>query len=472
MSKNDIVFEALDLLYTPPFHIDQKETSIMRNAITQEMLNSFDSSAASDAQVRLAAHALSKTSINDAAFVASSANTLRHKFSLEIPTMPVTNQKSSGRCWLFAATNVLRELIARKNNIGQFELSQSYLAFWDKFERCNYFLTSILDTADLPTDDRTVSFILSTGVHDGGQWDMFANIVRKYGIVPKDAFDETFQSENTKQMNYILNRYLKRCAARLRSLHSAQAGNEAINSSLNEMLGRIYSFLCRCYGIPPRDFSFEYVDTKKAYHMEENLTPHTFAERYGVFALLDETVSIIHAPTKDKPYEKTYTIRFLGNVVGGKAVKHLNLTLDCFKNAIVAQLQDGKPVWFGSDVSHFGDRNLGIWDDQSFDYELLTGLALDMSKEDALNYGLSAMNHAMLLTGVQMENGKPVRWRIENSWGDEHGNKGYYICSDSWFDQYVYQAAVARCYLGDKAALADIPAVELDPWDPMGTLAY
>ena len=158
-------------------------------------------------------------------------------------------------------------------------------------------------------------------------------------------------------------------------------------------------------------------------------------------------------------------------MVGGRPIRHLNLTMDEFKAAIIAQLRDGKVVWFGSDVGHFGEREMGIWDDQSFDFGLLTGLDLSMSKEDALDYGLSAMNHAMVLTGVNLENGRPTRWKIENSWGEKNGEKGYYVCSDSWFDQYVYQAAVEKEYLGDLAGLATQEPIVLEPWDPMGTLA-
>ena len=439
--------------------------------ITPELLSGF-AREADTPERRLAARALSKTDLNDVAFVPAAAGRLRHKFSLEIPTLPAANQKSSGRCWLFAACNVLREGIARARNLDRFELSQSYLAFWDKFERCNYFLESILETAGLPADDRTVMFILQTGVHDGGQWDMFANIVRKYGIVPKDVFDETHQSENTRQMNYVLNRYLKRCAAGLRRLASSGADGAALQAEKEAMLSKAYGFLASCYGEPPARFDFEYVDKDRHYHVEENLTPLAFAERCGVPQLLGDTVSVIHAPTKDKPYGKTYTIRFLGNVAGGREVRHLNLALEDFKAAILAQLRDGKPVWFGSDVGHFGERNLGIWDDRCFDFGLLSGLPMDVSKEDALDMGLSAMDHAMVLTGVHLENGKPMRWKIENSWGDEHGEKGYYICSDSWFDLYVYQAAVERRYLGEKAGLYDQTPAVLEPWDPMGTLAF
>ena len=439
-------------------------------SISQQQLADWSADYNGCAQRKLATMALSKSDLNAVAYVPQNGFAMKQKFSVEIPTLEVTNQQASGRCWLFAATNVLRERIAKELNLEKFELSQSYLAFWDKFERANYFLESILETADLPADDRTVSFVLATGVHDGGQWDMFANIVEKYGVVPKDVYDETFQSCHTGNMNHVLNRNLKACAVRLREMVRQGACEEAIQSEKQAMLADVYAFLCSCYTEPPKAFDFEYVDKDKAYHLEKGLTPLSFRDKY-VGDLLKKTVSIIHAPTADKPYHQTYTVRLLGNVVGGKPVRHLNLTMDEFKAAIIAQMQAGKVVWFGSDVGKFGERERGVWDDQCFDIELLTGLNLTISKADALDYGFSAMNHAMVLTGVQLEDGKPTRWKIENSWGDKNGAKGYYVCSDSWFDQYVFQAAVEKEYLGDLAALAEKEPVVLAPWDPMGTLA-
>ena len=311
--------------------------------VTERQLQVWSDAYAACPQRRLATRALSKCDLNDVAFVSAGAQAMRQKFSLEIETLEVTNQQSSGRCWLFAALNVLRERIAKEKNLEAFELSQSYLAFWDKFERCNYFLESILETAGLPTDDRTVAHILSTGVHDGGQWDMFVNVVRKYGVVPKDVFDETYQSSHTAAMNRVLNQSLKACAARLRAMVAAGEGEDAIQAEKESMLGRIYGFLCSCYGEPPASFDFEYVDKDKAYHIEKGLTPLDFCAKY-VGDLLDRTVSLIHAPTQDKPYHKTYTVRFLGNVVGGGDVRHLNLTLDEFKGAILRQLEAGKVV--------------------------------------------------------------------------------------------------------------------------------
>ena len=237
------------------------------------------------------------------------------------------------------------------------------------------------------------------------------------------------------------------------------------------MLGKIYGFLCSCYGEPPKAFDFEYVDCDKVYHLEKGYTPIRFAQDY-VGDVLSRMVSIINAPTQDKPFHKTFTVKLLGNVVGGKGVKYLNLPMDEFKQAVIAQLQDGKVVWFGSDVGKFGEREKGIWDDGCFDFETLTGLDLDLSKEDALNCWFAAMNHAMVLTGVNLdENGKPTRWKIENSWGDKNGAKGYYVCSDSWFDQYVFQAAVEEEFLGGMQSLLAQEPIELAPWDPMGTLA-
>ena len=443
---------------------------MMTHPVTQEQLNAWTEAWQADPTRKLASLALSATDLKNAAFSQQAANRMHQRFSLEIPTMAVTNQQSTGRCWLFAAANVLREHIARELNLERFELSQSWLAFWDKFERANYYLERIIETSDLPADDRTVSFILQTGVHDGGQWTMFVNIVDKYGIVPKDAFDETWQSSHSRDMNYLINRALKAAAPKLRRMVREGAGEEAVRAFRDELLGKIYGFLCSCYGVPPKTFDFEYTDKDKAFHAMRGCTPKAFAERFAA-DILRETVSVINAPTADKPFHKTYTIRCLGNVEGGRPVVHLNLTMDEMKAAIIRQLQAGEVVWFGSDVGHDGMRDKGIWDDQCFGFELLSGLPLAIGKADALDYGFAAMNHAMVLTGVNLVDGKPDRWKIENSWGDEKGEKGYYVCSDTWFDQYVFQAAIRKAYLGDLAELASQPPVELAPWDPMGTLA-
>lgn len=439
--------------------------------VTKKMLTNFNKSYANSKELQLLNLALAKTDLKDAAYNNEGAYKMRHKFSIEIETLPITNQEATGRCWLFAATNVLREKIAKDLGLKNFELSQSYLAFYDKFERANLFLENIIETANLPTDDRNVQFILTTGVHDGGQWEMFANIVRKYGIVPKDVYDETYQSSHSWSMNNVLNKSLKVSAIKIREMIKKGKKAQEIQEYKEEVLNKVYGFLCACYGKPPVSFDFEYVDKKKKYHIVKDLTPEKFYQKY-IGNLVDNYVSIINSPTDDKPFHQTYTIRYLGNVVDGKEVKHLNLPMDEFKNAIIKQLKAGKVVWFGSDVGKYGERNKGIWDDNSYKLHELTGLDLNLSKAQGLDYWYAAMNHAMVITGVNIVDGKPNRWKIENSWGDKTGDKGYYICSDTWFDEFVYQAAVEKEYLGVKVAKEyENEPIMLEAWDPMGTLA-
>ena len=438
--------------------------------VTKKDLKAWSKSYQNSREAQLATLAFSRTDIKEIIYSAKDAFAMTPKFSIDIPTLPVTNQESTGRCWLFSATNILREKIAKELNLENFELSQSYLAFWDKFERCNYMLENILATADLPADDRRVQFLLTTGVHDGGQWEMFANIVRKYGLVPKDVYNETYQSSHSWSMNSLLNRNMKVNAVKLRKMKAEGRSPKEIDDEKKKMLEKAYHFLCACYTAPPEVFDFQYVDKKKEYHSVKGLTPQSFAEKY-IGNYLDNVVSIINAPTKDKPYHETYTVEFLGNIAGGREVKHLNLPMDEFKNAIIAQLKAGKVVWFGSDVGKYGERSKGIWDDNSYKASFVTGLDLELSKAEALDYWFSSMNHAMVITGVHLEDDKPVRWKIENSWGDKNGEKGYYMCSDTWFDDYVYQAAIEKEYLGDLAKDAEKKPVMLDPWDPMGTLA-
>ena len=439
-------------------------------AILESDLNAYAESYLGDTRKKVMTGVFSKVALNDLAFDPAVSKRSLFKFSVDNKTMSCANQKSTGRCWLFAATNVLREIIAKKKNIDNFELSQSYLAFWDKFERINYFIQSIIDTAALPDGDRTVDFILQTGVQDGGQWDMFVNIVNKYGIVPKDAMPETFQSSATGQLNGFINRHLRKLACEIRTLIKTGAPEAKIEELRRDTLDRCFSFLCECYTMPPKEFDFEYVTKDSEYKIEKSYTPITFRdEMIGNF--LDDYVSIINSPTKDKPFDKTYTVAYLNNIIGAKEIVYLNLEMDEFKSIVQKQLQDGELVWFGSDCGKAGDGAKRAWDDMQYDYKGLTGLDFDMTKEQMLDYHVSQMNHAMVLTGVNLDDGKPNRWKIENSWGSEGVNGGYHIASDSWFDLYVYQAVVNKKYLGEKVKLLEEKPTLLLPWDPMGSLA-
>ena len=415
-------------------------------------------------------HALSNTSLYTLANNQDNALDMDFNFDINIKTLSAANQKASGRCWIFAATNVCREIVAKECNLDKFELSQSYLAFFDRLEKANYLLESVIELIDRDYDDRTLTFLLQNGVGDGGQWDMFVNLVNKYGLCPKNVFPETNTSSATRETGQLINFSIRKFASEAKALYEKE-GLEAVRKEKDKLLDKFYVLLTNAYGVVPEKFDFEYTDKDGNYHLEKGFTPLSFKEKY-LGSLLDDFVSLINAPTKSKPFGKTYTIQYLGNVVGGKEVTHLNVSMDRMKELILAQMKDNRIVWFGSDVGFYGDREEGVWDDGKFDLDSLASLNLKMDKGESLDYHASQMNHAMCITGVSFKDGVPSKWKIENSWGTDRAKAGYYIMSASWFDQFVYQAVVDKKYLSEEElkALKEKPIV-LKPWDPMGSLA-
>ena len=415
-------------------------------------------------------HALSHNSLSEIVRSQDQIENNNFDFDINIKTLGVANQKASGRCWIFAATNVLREIIAKELQLEQFELSQSYIAFYDRLEKANYTMEVIIELIDKDYDDRTLSFILNNGISDGGQWDMFVNLVNKYGLCPKHVYPETNISSATRETNSLINFNLRKFASDAKVIYKSK-GIEAVKRLKRSLLKKIYFLLVDAYGMPPEKLTFENTNKEGKYHKVENLSPLEFKEKY-IGNRLDDFVSIINAPTKDKPFGKSYTVKYLGNVVGGKIVTHLNLEMKRVKELILKQLKDDQIVWFGSDVGFYGDREGGFWDDRLFDYDSAVELDYKMDKGEALDYRSSAMNHAMCITGVALKNGKPTKWKIENSWGSLNGNNGYYFMSASWFDQFVYQAVIDKKYLKPEELKAyNAKPIELKPWDPMGSLA-
>ncbi len=400
-----------------------------------------------------------------------SETNMQFTFSHEIKTGEITNQKKSGRCWMFAGMNILREEIMKKCNLETFELSENYILFYDKLEKANYFYENILDTLDEPTDGRLIAWLLSGPLNDGGQWDMLCNIIEKYGVVPKCQMPESFHSSNTPTMRSLLTRKLRNDAAILRKKHAGGAEATELYALKDKMLAEVYDALIRTLGTPPEKFDFEYKDKDDNYHIQKDLTPKEFYKKY-VDIDLSDYVSLINAPTADKPMNKTFTVQRLGNVVGGRAVKYLNIGIDEFKAYTLAQLKDDEVVWFGCDVGKFLSRDLGIMDLNLYDYEAALGSDISISKQDQLDYGDSLMTHAMVFTAVNIVDGKPVRWKVENSWGEKTGKDGWYIMSDEWFDKYMYQVVINKKYLSQEhLAALELEPIELKPWDPMGSLA-
>lgn len=392
-------------------------------------------------------------------------------FSVDIATGKVANQKQSGRCWMFAALNTFRHKMINSFNLKDFELSQNYTFFWDKYEKSNYFYENIIATADQELDSRKVAFLLATPQQDGGQWDMIVSLFQKYGVVPKTAMPESSNSSNSRDLNNYLNKKLRKDATILRELITAGKLAAEVQAVKETMLEEVYNFLATSLGTPPETFDFEYRDEEKSYHLDQKLTPQSFYEKY-VGVNLDDYVSVINAPTADKPYNQTYTVEMLGNVVGGKEVKYINVDMSTFKKLAVAQLEQGESVWFGCDVGQSSTRDSGIMSLDAYDMNDLFDIDFTMTKAQRLDFGESLMTHAMVLTGVDVIDGTSTKWKVENSWGEKVGDKGFFVMSDAWMDEYTYQIVIRKELLSKE--LQEVwkqePTV-LAPWDPMGALA-
>lgn len=449
----------------------EEMVKMMSKEITLQMIENYTEKINEHPQNKVIQDAMMKNGVKASIENHDAIVSMNHVFSHEIETGKVANQKQSGRCWMFAALNTFRHKLNTQFKLKDFELSQNYTNFWDKFEKSNYFLESMIETINEPLEGRLVSWLLSTPQQDGGQWDMLVSIIKKYGVVPKQVMPETFHSSSSRELNALLNRKLREDAMKLRKLHEAGKSEEQLRETKNEMLAEIYKILVFALGVPPKTFNFEFRDTEGEFHREENITPQQFFKKY-VDLELDDYVSIINAPTKDKPYLKTYTVQFLGNVVGGKPIKYLNVEMDTLKDLAVRQLKDSQTVWFGCDVGQLSDKDAGVMDVSLYDYEKAFGFPFQMTKAERLDYKESLMTHAMVLTGVNLVNGKPNRWKVENSWGEKAGHDGYFVMSDEWMNEYTYQIVVHKKYLSDELKKAwEQEPIELKPWDPMGSLA-
>ena len=353
-----------------------------------------------------------------------------------------------------------------------FELSQAHTFFWDKYEKSNWFLEQIIATADQEIGSRKVKFLLDTPQQDGGQWDMVVSLFEKYGVVPKSVYPESVASSNSRELNQYLNKLLRQDAQILRDLIAGGADQATVQAKKEELLQEIFNYLAMTLGLPPRQFDFAYRDKDDNYQSEKNITPQAFFEKY-VGLKLSDYVSVINAPTADKPYGKSYTVEMLGNVVGAPSVRYINLPMDRFKELAIAQMKAGETVWFGSDVGQVSDRQKGILATNVYDFTASMDINLTQDKAGRLDYSESLMTHAMVLTGVDLDaDGKPVKWKVENSWGDKVGQKGYFVASDAWMDEYTYQIVVRKDFLtAEELAAYEAEPQVLAPWDPMGALA-
>ena len=430
--------------------------------ITKELLERFRAEAAERKELRTLQAAMAKTELKDLAFVPEAAAKLNGDFAVELKTRGVTFQQRSGRCWLYAVLNILRERISETCRLDKFELSANYLSFYDKLEKANNFLELVIENAHKPLNDRMMEYVLG-GVGDGGYWDMATDLVAKYGVVPATVMPETWQSTHTEKFLKLLNTLLRKNAVRLRAV--VADGGDA-QAEKEKMLAEIYRMECIAFGEPPKTFSFEYRDKNDVFHCERGLTGRSFYEKFLPGAL-DEYITVTNHPTHGLPMDLYYVFHYMGSMAN-RDVINLNLTLEEMEELTVKQLRDGEPVWFGCDSGAWGDRDKGVWDPDSLDFSgLMGGVDFTMSKGDRLEYHDSFATHAMIFVGVNFdENGTPDRWKIENSWGEEAGRKGYFVCSEKYFREFVYEVIVRKKHLTDaQRALLEGEPKRIQPWE-------
>ncbi|KAI4602155.1 hypothetical protein KJ359_009392 [Pestalotiopsis sp. 9143b] len=454
-----------------------------------ELLGSWQSKVLRDPKNRLALSALSGANPMEVLASRSTKIADQHVFNIQIPLEggPITNQRSSGRCWLFASTNVFRVALMRKYNLDSFELSQAYLFFWDKLEKANFFLENVIDLADEDLDSRLVQRLLADPVSDGGQWDMVFNLVEKYGLVPQALYPDSWNAMNSRGINYIIVAKLREHAVTLRKLlQTPSVTAAALSAAKEKMMRQIHLILTLTLGPPPaatEKFDWTFKDRKGRVRTvsaapvdfaRDIASPELRAELRITSSSIAGMVSLVHDP-RHAPLSLLSVDR-LGNVVGGRGVTYINIDMAALKRAAVDMLRSGLPVFFGCDVGKFSDRAAGVMDLDVVDYELgfNVGILGGLDKAARLRVGESAMTHAMVLTAVHVDErtGRPVRWRVQNSWGEDVGEKGWFVMSDAWMDEFTYQAVVDSRFLTRevKDVLKKEPIV-LPLWDPLGSLA-
>lgn len=424
---------------------------------------------------KIATNSLVFNSISDMTINPKEKNLQPFNFSFDIKSsaMSVSNQNMSGRCWLFAALNMLRPFAAKKLNIDNIEFSESFLAFWDKFERVNSFLEKIIETSNEPLTSRELDTLLTNGIGDGGFFEMAVAVIKKYGVVPLEIMPDSFTAKNTDLLNTLISKCLKIAAINIRN---ATKDINKQNDIKEECLKSVLEILKRCYGPIPQEFEYTYKAKIKKNQVPKHLhikSPKEFYEKYVNFDF-DDYIDLCSIPIKDKPYNQMYELEESRSIIESKNVFFLNVEMWLFKLAVIATLVDKKPLWFACDVNFYGNRQQGIWDFKANDYDALFNIKFNKSRSDMAEIYHIASNHAMLLCGFDLDeiytdknqlnliktfNKKSrifekyqklietlsiSRWKVENSWGEKVGNKGFFSITDNWFDQFVSQAIVSK----------------------------
>ena len=451
--------------------------------LSPEMLEQISATYQDNAYDKAISNALAGTSISTLAVNADNAAMIDTHFSHRVRTKGITDQQSSGRCWLFTGLNVLRAKMIDKYGLPSMEFSQNYLFFYDQLEKANLFLQGVIDTKELPFEDRKVDWLFSNPLSDGGQFTGVSNLIMKYGLVPAEAMPETYQANNTSQMANLLKLKLREDGLALRKTFEA-AYNEGknlpkkaagklmdkVNAELQQMkieqLSEIYRMLALCLGEPVKEFQWTRCDKDNNILDRKTYTPKSFYEEYIGEDLENNYVMIMNDPCRE--YGKVYEIDYDRHVYDGHNWLYINLPVERIKEMAIASIKDNVAMYFSCDVGKFYSRSKGTLDIANFDYDSLMGVEFGMNKQERVMTHASGSSHAMTLIAVDIVDGKPVKWMVENSWGPASGYKGCLIMTDEWFNEYMFRLVVEKKYVPeDILKMLEQTPVQLPAWDPM-----
>lgn len=436
--------------------------------ISPQMLTKLQGSYQYDAQDRALSNAIANNDIRKLVVNHDNATAFDAHFSHQVTSKAITDQKSSGRCWMFTGMNILRaKTIAKYNLPADFQFSQCYTFFWDQLEKSNLFLQAILDHRTKPMTDKTVEWLFKNPIGDGGQFTGVANLIDKYGLVPQEVMPETFSSNNTSQMSDILSLKLREFGLELRKMSNNKGvTEEKLQARKTEMLETIYRILALNLGVPPAEFTWTMRNAKGEVVSTELYTPKSFCEKF-VNEDFSKYYMIMNDPTRE--YHKVYEIEYDRHVYDGENWRYLNLPMEEIAQMAIASIKDSTMMYFSCDVGKFLDRSKGYLDIDNFDYGSLFGTTFKMTKQERVATFASGSSHAMTLCAVDLDaEGKPIKWMVENSWGSSYGHNGFLIMTDQWFNEYMFRLVVEEKYIPKKTLkLLEQEPIMLPSWDPM-----
>lgn len=433
--------------------------------ITPEMLSRISEGYSGTPEQKAVRNALASNPLSAVAVNAENLAMMDTHFSDVVKAEGITDQKSSGRCWLFTGLNVLRAKMIEKYDLGDFYLSQNYLFFYDQLEKSNLFLQAIIDTRNLPWDDRTVDWLLRNPLSDGGQFTGVSNLIMKYGMVPAEVMPETYSANNTSQMAGLIKRKLREYALEIRE--NAGMKEKALGNRKEEMLSEIYRMLVYFLGEPPVSFEWSMWDKNGNLLSTKEYTPKSFYDEYIGEDLEDNYIMVMNDPSRE--YGKVYEIEYDRHVYDGHNWLFVNLPIEKIKEMAIASIKGGCAMYFSCDVGKFLDSRRGTLNLDNYDYSSLLGTDFGMDKAERIRTYDSGSTHAMTLIAVDIdENGNPVKWMVENSWGPAAGYQGKLIMTDEWFDEYMFRVVVEKQFVPeDVMEMMKQQPIKLPPWDPM-----